>query len=185
MPGFSYTGVMKSVSLHSPLDIQALALAGVQTGGTVDIRDFARVAQACAGGEPLGAVQWQARAECRSSVSGEPQTWLHLDADCVVPLTCQRCLDTAQIRLRVDRWFRFVPDEASAVAQDDDCEEDLLVQDAGFTLAALLEDELVLELPHIARHDSCPTQNLTDARPEPRPHPFASLAGYKSGRSGS
>lgn len=175
---------MKPVSATSPLDVQALALAGAQAGGTINIQDLARVAQACVMGVPLGTIQWQARAEHRTGGSGDQQIWLHLDADCVVPLACQRCLETAQIRLRVDRWFRFVPDEASAVAQDDGCEEDLLVQDGGLTLAALLEDELVLELPHIARHDICPTQNLAVARTEPRPHPFAALAGYKPGRPG-
>lgn len=175
---------MKTVSPNSPLDVQAFALAGARAGGTIALPDFARVAQACVLGAPLGAIQWQARAEHRTGISGDQQIWLHLDADCVVPLTCQRCLDTVQIRLRVDRWFRFVPDEASAVAQDDDSEEDLLVQDGGFTLAALLEDELVLELPHIARHDTCPTENRAAARPQVRLHPFAALAGFKPGKPG-
>ena len=174
---------MKPVSPNLPLDIEAFALTGGQAGGTIGLTEFPRVAQACVKDASLGTVQWQARAQARTGGTGQQQVWLHLDAECVVPLTCQRCLETAPIPLRVDRWFRFVPDEASAAAQDDDCEEDLLVQDAGFTLAGLLEDELVLELPHIARHDSCAPESLAAARPPPPPHPFAALAGFKPDRS--
>ena len=175
---------MNPITSNRPLDIEALALAGGQVGGTAPLSSLARVAQACVAGAPLGEVRWDARAQMRTGGTGEQQMWLHLEADCVVPLTCQRCLDTAQIRLRVGRWFRFVPDEASAVAQDNDCDEDLLVLDAGFALESLLEDELVLELPHIPRHDQCPAENPAPPQ-ERRPHPFAALAGFKPGKPGT
>ena len=31
-------------------------------------------------------------------------------------MTCQRCLTTVELPLQVDRWFRFVADEATAEA---------------------------------------------------------------------
>jgi len=51
------------------------------------------------------------------------------------------------VNLLVDRDFRFVPDEATAMAEDDEAEEDLLVLSGEFDLLALVEDELLMDLP--------------------------------------
>ena len=87
----------------------------------------------------------------------------------------------------LDGRFSFsIPDEASAMAQDETCEEEILVLAHDFDLHELVEDELLLELPYIARHDSCPAQPkmvLADpdfvAEPE-RPNPFAALAALRT-----
>jgi uncharacterized protein len=93
------------------------------------------------------------------------------------------------VHLHVERWFRFVEDEAIALVQDETSEEDLLVLAPDFDLHALIEDELLLELPYIARHEACPSQpkmSATDpaftAEPE-RPNPFAALANLKSDKA--
>ena len=95
------------------------------------------------------------------------------------------------MHLLVDRWFRFVADEATATAQDDTCEEDLLVMAGDFSVLGLLEDELVLELPLIARHGECPVQpklQVADAafvaEQTSREKPFAALAGLKLPKRG-
>ena len=56
----------------------------------------------------------------------------------------------------VDRSFRFVPDEQTAAAEDDESEEDLLALSADFDLMELIEDELLMELPVAPRHAVCP-----------------------------
>ena len=62
--------------------------------------------------------------------------------------------------------------------------EELLVLNADFNLHELIEDELVLELPMIARHASCPGATGV-AEPDfgvavaGRPNPFAVLARFK------
>lgn len=100
-----------------------------------------------------------------------------------VPLTCQRCLGAVLTPLRVDQWYRFVATEDIAMAEDDQSEEDLLVMEPQFDLLALLEDELLMALPPVPMHDSCPivptpltgnTGGLGESAG--RPNPFAALA---------
>jgi uncharacterized protein len=134
---------------------------------------------------PVSACAGAPRARCA------PQAWLHLRADARVPLTCQRCLGPVQTPIEVDRWFRFVADEATAEAQDDDSEEDLLALEPRPSLIEIIEDELIMSLPLVPVHERCP-QPLPDGGGSQaegdqgggseRPHPFAGLAKLK-GRS--
>lgn len=111
------------------------------------------------------------------------QLWLHLEARTQLPQTCQRCLGVYAQPVEVDRWFRFVADEAMAEAEDDDCEEDLLVMAPRFDLLRLIEDELLMALPLVPMHPVCPKPvSLSSAEggavPE-RPNPFAALEALK------
>ena len=114
-----------------------------------------------------------------------PVLWLHLIASTELPVVCQRCLTPVIEPLDVDRWFRFVADEAAALAEDDDCEEDLLALEPRPDLLDVLEDELLMALPLVPMHDTCPIDAPALApasEPEQaseRPHPFAALAGLK------
>lgn len=130
-------------------------------------------------------VRWRAQGEMRTSTSGgAPDVWLHLEASAVVPLTCQRCLASVDVPLVVDRWFRFVADETTAEAQDDDFEEDLLALEPRPNLHDVLEDELLMELPLVPMHDTCPTSMPAstpglDEVPVAKKNPFAALAKLK------
>ncbi len=115
---------------------------------------------------------------------------LHLQIDTALFLTCQRCLEPVETTIAVDQWFRFVPDEETADAQDDDSEEDLLVESEEFDLRELLEDELVLAMPLIPSHGVCPTMPALsasdpdfDGAVQPMPHAFAVLEKLKSGKN--
>lgn len=169
------------------LDVQAFAQAGRSLRGEQPVADFERVVPSCVQGAADPGVHWEARGELREAVGGAPEVWMHLQARTALPLTCQRCLDTVHTPLEVDRWFRFVADEATATAQDEICDEDILVLAPDLDLHALIEDELLLELPYVPRHDECPTQGPTavaDAgyvEPATRPGPFAALARLKQG----
>lgn len=134
-------------------------------------------------------VYWQAHGELRpDATGGAPAAWLHLRAETAVPLTCQRCLGPVETPLTVDRWFRFVADEAAAAAEDDDCEEDLLALEPRPSLHELLEDELLMELPLVPMHDTCPVPVVmqvadravgVDDGASERKNPFADLARLK------
>jgi uncharacterized protein len=92
-----------------------------------------------------------------------------------------------QTPVEVDRWFRFVADEATAEALDDDSEEDLLALEPRPSLVELVEDELILSLPLVPLHERCPQPLSTADGPaggekapgSERPHPFAALAKLK------
>ena len=174
------------------LDVRAFAQAGADFQADDPMTRFERlVAEAHADdGQPdLGLVAWWAHGEMRPGASGgAPAVWLHLQAEASVPLTCQRCLGPVDTPLKVDRWFRFVHDEDTAAAEDDDCEEDLLALEPRPRLHDVLEDELLMELPLVPLHDTCPVPVVMQAsdagvgweegEPE-RKNPFAGLAKLK------
>ncbi len=168
------------------LDVRAFALACGQVEGSLPLVVLKRLAQDAPSMDHVQQVAWLARGEVRTGGDGQAQYWLHLDAAASVPLICQRCLAPVETSLLVERWFRFVADEATAQAQDDESEEDLLVMAGDFNLCELVEDELVLELPLIPRHEHCPVPPKLQAEdPEfaalsqAREKPFAALAGLK------
>jgi uncharacterized protein len=173
------------------LDMRAFALAGAGLQDEEPLSAFARLQAEAAldDGGVSAPVRWQARGEMREAAGGgAPDVWLHLQAATQVPLTCQRCLAPVDVPLEVDRWFRFVADEAAAEAQDDDCEEDLLALEPRPDVHEVLEDELLMELPLVPMHDRCPNAPLLrspdaaepvgDAE-APRKNPFAELAKLK------
>ena len=134
-------------------------------------------------------VHWHAHGEMRNPRHHEPEVWLHLAADAILPLVCQRCLQPVDMPVALGRSFRFVADEATAAAQDDDSEEDLLALSNSFDLPELVEDELLMELPVAPRHETCPEPvkmsavdpGFEEAGAE-RENPFAVLGRLKTGK---
>lgn len=169
-----------AASAPTRLDVHAFAQAAQERSGNDPLGAYVRVAEEAQGRATGQAVDWHATGAMRPNVQGVLQPWLHLQVRAVVPLTCQRCLDVVEMPLDVDRQFRFVEDEATAEAEDDDSEEDVLVASDRFDLHALIEDELILAMPLIALHDECPTARPYTAagiEVEPkRPNPFAVLS---------
>lgn len=132
-----------------------------------------------------GAVTWRAAGRLQPVTGGPPALWLQLQAEAGVTLQCQRCLQALQQRLQVDRPFRFVATEAEAEALDEVAEEDVLVLAPRLDLRELVEDELILALPIVPRHEgACPEPLPLAGGPPPeeaesRPNPFAVLAALK------
>ena len=81
------------------------------------------------------------------------------------------------------------PEIAAAIREaEDECEEDLLVLSKQFDLRELLEDELLLELPLVPKHDVCPgkvklasTDEDFKAALTQKPNAFAALGSLKKG----
>jgi uncharacterized protein len=89
--------------------------------------------------------------------------------------------------LQFERWFHFVDGEDQAAELDAESEEDVLASTRSLDLRQLAEDELLLALPLVPRHDVCP-QPLLPAMSDPLdedaapPNPFAALAALKRDR---
>jgi uncharacterized protein len=132
-------------------------------------------------------VRWRAVGSQRA-VGGENQVWLHLLADADVVLQCQRCLQPLDDAVHVDRRFRFVADEDAAAALDDEIEDEVLVLPKSLNLRDLVEDEMLLALPLVPRHDVCPEtipMQFGDVEiVEERANPFASLALLRKDKDG-
>jgi uncharacterized protein len=172
------------------LDVRAFAQAEAKLQAVEPLALFERLSEETMPTADLAAsVSWQAWGELRSAADGrEPAVWLRLQAQAVVPLSCQRCLGAVDTALEIDRWFRFVADEATAEREDDDCEEDVLALEPRPSLHELLEDELLMALPLVPMHDTCPqplvmrtgdAAGSSEADAAPRKNPFAELAKLK------
>lgn len=169
------------------LDMRAFAKAAAELSGMWPLAGFERLRESLAPGDDglvQGVVRWMANGEAVPVRGGATQVWLHLRADVELPMSCQRCLQPLVERLDVVRDFQFVADEAAAAALDNEAEHDVLVLSRELDLHELLEDELLLDLPLVPRHEVCPQplkagDGVTE--PEPMPNPFAALAALRRG----
>lgn len=171
------------------LDVNGFAEAAATLAGNDPLAGFERLSAELADPSADATVRWEAVGQTRSGADGAPVPWLHLAAQASVPLICQRCLAPVDIGLDVDRWFRFAADEAAAAAEDEAAEEDVLVASRDFDLHALIEDELLMELPVTPRHEVCPKPTRMsavdpdfDSAEAARPNPFAVLGALRSGK---
>ncbi len=135
---------------------------------------------------PAPPVQWRAVGQQRPVPGGEPEVWLHIQGETVARLECQRCLQPLNEALRVDQHLRFVAGEDEAARLDEESEDDVLALVARLDVFSLLEDELILALPLVPRHGTCPQPLDPSATTAPlradeaRPHPFAALASWRA-----
>lgn len=173
---------MKREFAPERLNVPGFTAAAATLEAADPVPNYARLVAELATSATDAIVSWEASGEERPGADGKPVPWMHLEAETTVPLVCQRCLSPVDTELYVDRWFRFVADEATAEAQDDESEEDLLVLSRDFDLHTLIEDELLMEIPVTPVHDVCPTPvqlSSSDedfkAAEEAKPNPFAVL----------
>lgn len=191
MRRFSYTAIMTKEFSAQRLDVKAFAQAGAKLAGHDSLLKYERLALEAKGLHPDLLVDWQAEGELRAALGGMSQVWLRLKVRASFPMECQRCLTPVDIPLEVDRAFRFVADEATAEALDDESEEDLLALSREFDLRELIEDELLMALPVVPKHDECPTavplassDDDFEEASAVKPNSFAALAGLrKDGKS--
>lgn len=167
--------------VHDPerLDVAAFAAAGGRLDGTWPGSSLARLAasQTLPQDEAPPPVQWACVGERRPVQGAEPEVWLRLQARADVWLQCQRCLQPLRQALEIDRRIRFVRGEAQAEALDAESEDDVLALTRWLDLRELVEDELLLALPLVPRHDACtPPAKADDGSDTPAENPFAALA---------
>jgi uncharacterized protein len=167
------------------MNMQAFAQQGEPLAATTPLEDLERLRQETHGLQPGNLVSWKASPELRERSGSESEVWLHLDADASIPMTCQRCMQAVLVPVKVDQWYRFVSTEDVAMAEDDQSEEDLLVMEPQFDLMALVEDELLMALPLVPMHESCPVTPTMSAgeidapQDHAKPNPFAVLSELK------
>jgi uncharacterized protein len=168
------------------LDVEAFAKAGASLEDAWPVARFERLASSAVAGSESGVVSWRAKGEHRAVRAGQHQVWVHVEATTSVMLECQRCLAPVKADVAAQRSFLFVHGETTAAELDNDSEDDVLALTRALDLGELIEDELLLALPLVPRHEVCP-QPLPQGDPEPAQgeeaaqHPFAALAALKRG----
>ena len=169
------------------LEVQAFAKEAGHLEGRWPLVQLLRVAETAHGAAEerhATEVTWSAHGEQRTAPGGALQTWLHVCAGTAVSLECQRCLQPMAVSLAVERSFLFVHGEDAAAQLDADSEDDVLALTRSLDLRELVEDELLLAMPIVPRHDVCPLPlpvRPGDALAADKPNPFAALAVLKRG----
>ena len=164
------------------LDAEAFAQESVRLEGRWSQDDLLRLKQSTLP-ESGAEIAWTAEGERREGRAGSAETWLHLTAETSVTLQCQRCLSPMTVPLSIDSSIQFVAGEDAAAALDADSEHDVLALSRDLDLLTLVEDELLLALPIVPRHEECPVPLPSAAGEDEvaRENPFAALQGLKSG----
>lgn len=181
------------VFVPEKLDLAAFARDGASLEGEWPAVSLQRLAESGAPDAPAQgwpALRWHLVGETRQAKDGKAQTWLQVTAQVHVALTCQRCLKPVQEHVNIDRWIRFVETEAEAAALDADSEDDVLAMPRHLDARELIEDEVLLALPLVPRHEVCPEplahvddEVVAEEGEGERPNPFAALAALKRGGS--
>ena len=175
------------------LDVSAFAAAGSELRGDWEATQLRRLRSATveSPADPnRGDVAWQARGERLPLPGAGAHPSLLIEAQTEVTLECQRCLQPMGWALRARRRIFFVDGEDAAAALDAESDDDVLALVPALDLQTLVEDELLLALPIVPRHDVCP-QPLPRAfieeegPPVPEDSPFAALAVLKRGTAPS
>lgn len=176
---------MNFLKLPPVLDIRHAAQTELHLEGQSLLSNFERIALESQGLELENTVKWSMQMAPRADAAGHSSLWLQLQVSTALAQTCQRCLEPVLVSVDIDRSFRFVDTEETALLEDEQSEEDLLVISPTFDLASLIEDEVLMDLPLISRHEVCPVSvKLSVADVEfhaqaVKPNAFASLAGLK------
>ena len=110
---------------------------------------------------------------------GHPVADLHVAA--LLELTCQRCNSPLDFALRRTTRFRFVAseEELNSLPIEDD-EVDAIVGSRNMSIHDWVEDEVILSLPLVPRHEECTAPLTVDDPTEiAEPNPFAALQGLR------
>ncbi len=112
---------------------------------------------------------------------GRNKLALRLRMLAVLELSCQRCLGKLAYPLDIERYFELVVDESALPESDmEDDEVDYLVIDSKLDVAALVQEEILLALPMVSRHEEDCTANIGAAGGS-KPNPFQVLEKLKAG----
>jgi uncharacterized protein len=182
---------MSSRTVPDParLDVAAFAAGRGSIEGSWPLESLDRLAGstvplADGGDDP---VRWTAEGMLAPLLGAGLKPALRLQAQASVGLECQRCLQRMIVPLEVDQRLFFVAGEDAAAALDADSDDDVLALEPALDLKRLVEDELLLALPLVPRHEVCPEPLPVEPEPEvpASAHPFAALAALKRGSGSS
>ncbi|WP_299729012.1 YceD family protein [uncultured Endozoicomonas sp.] len=179
---------MLSGQLPKTFDPRKLARQGLQFEGTLALNKFEQLVASLADdqGEVKISLHFYMSEDHRVVLQG------HVEAN--LKLICQRCLDLAELPVRVDlNLMGVLTDEQAKMLPEEF--EPLMLQEEPMELIPLLEEELLLSLPIVAYHppEACQVQQSyttesdeelrdSDAQAEEerkRRNPFSVLAGLK------
>jgi len=137
--------------------------------GRLDLESLPRLAQSGCSGSVVdfvltGEINERGKPELRLAVNGS------------VRLECQRCLGNVDLALKLESRLELAASEAEILAADDEVERVLAGHE--MRVAELVEEELILALPMVPKHEQCLAK--TAAERGEQPSAFKALAALKT-----
>ena len=145
------------------LDLFEFARSGRQAAGVVRVSQLPRMLNEVPAEAPDRdtAFTWQAEGATQPELQDDgtegPQPYLRLAVHGAAWLECQRCMTPYLQPFNVDATYRIVNTEAEAEEFPlDEDEVEVIVGSRQFDLIDLIEEELLLSLPLVPKHEVCP-----------------------------
>lgn len=168
------------------INILTFAKSDGHVVGQVPLAHMERLREETQGAADALEVHFDAQGSIRADAAGVEEPWVHLTGKTTLTMTCQRCLTPVDVEINFTRDFRFVATEALAEIEDEESDEDVLVLSREFNLVDLVEDELLMSIPPVPKHETCPQAVKLEAvdpdfeqTAEEKPNPFAVLQKLK------
>ncbi len=171
-----------SVANHY-VDTYQIARLGQRLQGVVLLKDCQRLVEGLPDQGNSQAV-WTLVGE----TDARGRSYLHLHVVAQPILTCQRCLGDLPWPVDAETRLELVHTETELERLDAQDEAagivtDRIVGSERLDILALIEDEIILGLPYVPRHESCGASadedTTSDAEVPQRPSPFAALGRLK------
>ena len=154
------------------IDGLQFARAGQERRGLLDLERLPRLAQVSCSTQGL-------KYHLSGGIAGDGRPCLRVRVDGEVRLACQRCLAPVPVPIAVDVELRLA-ESLREIAEADD-EVDRVLASGEMDVGELVEDEVLLALPMVPRHESC---GIALPGGDAKILPFSVLAELKRGRSG-
>ncbi|MDQ1817955.1 YceD family protein [Massilia sp. CCM 9210] len=145
--------------------------------GVTPVAEMSRLNKDCA--DQSGQIAWTI--DGSTSKQGYPQMTLSVSG--TVQLVCQRCLAPYAYEMDSSTVLMLGKDDEQA----DEIEEvlndesiDVIVGSRECDVRDLFEDEALLALPQVPKHEVCPDSKVLDAAKSDKPSPFAGLKNLKA-----
>ena len=140
------------------------------------VAEMSRLNQDCA--DHTGEIAWTV--DGTASKQGYPQVTLSVSG--TVQLMCQRCLTPYAFEMDAGTVLMLGKDDEQAdeieqILSDESI--DVIVGSRTCDIRDLIEDEALLALPQVPKHEVCPDSKLLDMLKSEKPSPFAGLKDLK------
>ena len=122
----------------------------------------------------------QINVQLRGFVDSQNHSHLAGKLSAQLPEQCQRCLKPMSLAINQSFDYVLVRHAGQEEAVEAEGKESLICSDDELDLAWFLEEEVLLAIPMIAKHEHCEAPHFAqEAMPEDRPNPFAVLKNRK------
>jgi uncharacterized protein len=159
------------------IDAFELSRSAGHRDGVTPVAQMNRLNQDCA--DPSGEIAWAVD----GSVTSQGYPSLTVSVSGTVQLMCQRCLTPFAYDIDAATTLVLGKDDEDADQIEeilDDESIDVIVGSRTCDIRELIEDEALLALPQVPKHEVCPDTGLLDVLKSDKPSPFAGLKNLKS-----